>query len=62
MDIKGITVAAIIVFLCAGFVVSNRMSYQDGLDDQAFRCRMIAEKTWPDVDGYFEMVCNGATK
>ena len=57
MDTKTITVAAIIVFLCAGFVVSNRMSYQDWLDDQAFRCRMIAEGAWPDVDNYFELVC-----
>lgn len=57
MSIHSITVAAIIVFLAAGFVVSNRMSYQDGLDDQAFRCLMIAEKTWPNVDGYFEKVC-----
>lgn len=57
MNIRSLTVAAIIVLLSIGFVVSNRMSYQDGLDDQAFRCRMIAEKTWPDVDNYFELVC-----
>jgi hypothetical protein len=57
MDIKSLTVAAIIVILAAGFVISNRMSYQDGLDDQAFRCLMIAEKSWPNVDGYFERVC-----
>lgn len=57
MNIKSLTVAAIIVILSAGFVISNRMSYQDGLDDQAFRCLMIAEKTWPNVDGYFEKVC-----
>ena len=57
MNIQGLTVATIIVLLSIGFVVSNRMSYQDGLDDQAFRCRMIAEKTWPDVDNYFELVC-----
>ena len=57
MNIKSLTVAAIIVLLSAGFIISNRMSYQDGLDDQAFRCLMIAEKTWPNVDGYFEKVC-----
>jgi hypothetical protein len=57
MNIKSLTVAAIIVILSAGFVISNRMSYQDGLDDQAFRCLMIAEKSWPNVDGYFEKVC-----
>ena len=57
MDIKSLTVAAIIVLLSVGFIVSNRMSYQDGLDDQAFRCLMIAEKSWPNVDGYFEKVC-----
>lgn len=57
MNIRSLTVAAIIVFLAAGFVVSNRMSYQDGLYDQAFRCLMMAEKTWPNVDGYFEKVC-----
>ena len=57
MNIKSLTVATIIAILSAGFVISNRMSYQDGLDDQAFRCLMIAEKTWPNVDGYFERVC-----
>ena len=57
MNIKSLTVAAIIVLLSIGFIVSNRMSYQDGLDDQAFRCLMIAEKSWPNVDGYFERVC-----
>jgi len=57
MNIKSLTVAAIIVLLSIGFIVSNRMSYQDGLDDQAFRCLMIAEKSWPNVDGYFEKVC-----
>jgi hypothetical protein len=54
---KTITTFVIVVLLCIGFVVSNRMSYNDGLDDQAFRCLMIAEKTWPNVDGYFEKVC-----
>ena len=57
MNIRSLTVAAIIVLLTIGFIVSNRMSYQDGLDDQTFRCRMIAEKTWPDVDNYFSAVC-----
>lgn len=62
MRIHSLTVATIIVLLSIGFVVSNRMSYQDGLDDQAFRCRMIAEKTWPNVDGYFERACKGALR
>lgn len=57
MNIRGLTVATIIVLLSIGFIVSNRMSYQDGLDDQAFRCLMIAEKSWPNVDNYFEKVC-----
>ncbi len=57
MNIRSLTVATIIVLLSIGFVVSNRMSYQDGLDDQAFRCRMISEGTWPNVDNYFEVVC-----
>lgn len=57
MNTRTLTVAAIIVFLSIGFVVSNRMSYQDGLDDQAFKCQMISEGVWPDVDGYFEKVC-----
>ena len=57
MNIRSLTVATIIALLAIGFIVSNRMSYQDGLDDQAFRCRMIAEGTWPDVDNYFELVC-----
>jgi hypothetical protein len=54
---KTITTVVIVVLLSVGFVISNRMSYNDGLDDQAFRCLMIAEKTWPNVDGYFEKVC-----
>lgn len=57
MNIHSLAVATIIVLLSIGFIVSNRMSYQDGLDDQAFRCLMIAEKSWPDVDNYFERVC-----
>lgn len=57
MNIRTITTAIIIVVLCAGFVVSNRMSYQDGLDDQAWRCHMIEEGVWPDVDGYHDRVC-----
>ena len=57
MNIRAITTAVIVVILCAGFVVSNRMSYQDGLDDQTFKCQMISEGVWPDVDGYFEKVC-----
>jgi len=62
MNIQGITVATIIVLLSIGFVVSNRMSYQDGLDDQAWKCQMIEEGVWPNVDHYFERVCNGAMK
>jgi len=54
---KTITTVVIVVLLCVGFVVSNRMSYQDGLDDQAFKCQMISEGVWPNVDGYFEKVC-----
>lgn len=57
MNIRSLTVATIIVLLSIGFIVSNRMSYQDGLDDQAFRCLMISEKSWPNVDNYFEKVC-----
>ena len=57
MNIHSLTVATIIVLLSIGFVVSNRMSYQDGLDDQAFKCQMISEGAWPNVDGYFERVC-----
>ena len=54
---KTITTVVIVVLLCVWFVFSNRMSYQDGLDDQAFKCQMISEGVWPDVDGYFEKVC-----
>lgn len=57
MNMRTITTIAIVVMLAVGFVISNRMSYQDGLDDQSFKCRMIVEGTWPDVDGYFEKVC-----
>lgn len=57
MNTRSLAIAAIIVLLSIGFVVSNRMSYQDGLDDQAFRCLMIAEKSWPNIDNYFEKVC-----
>ena len=54
---KSRTVIVVVVVLLVGFVVSNRMSYQDGLDDQAFKCQMIEEGTWPDVDGYHDRVC-----
>ena len=47
----------IIVFLVAGFMVTAHMNYQDGLNYQSFKCKMIAEKTWPNVDGFFERVC-----
>ena len=51
------TIAIILVFIISGFAISNRMSYQDELDDQAFKCQMISEGVWPDVGGYFEKVC-----
>lgn len=54
---KTSTIGIIVAILIAGFVVSNRMSYQDGLNDMAFKCQMIQEGVWPDVDGYFERVC-----
>lgn len=54
---KASTIGLIVVILVAGFVVSNRMSYQDGIDEQVFRCKMIAEGTYPNVDRYFERVC-----
>ena len=54
---KTSTIGLIVVILVSGFVISNRMSYQDGLNDQKFTCDMIAEGTYPDVDGFFERVC-----
>ncbi len=57
MKTHPLTIAAIIVLLSIGFVVSNHMSYQDGLDDQAWKCQMIDEGVWPDVDGYYGRVC-----
>lgn len=54
---KTSTIGLIVVILVAGFVISNRMSYQDGLDEQVFRCKMIEEGTYPNVDGFFERVC-----
>lgn len=54
---KTSTIGLIVVILVSGFVISNRMSYQDGLDDQVFRCKMIAEGTYPNIDGFFERVC-----
>jgi hypothetical protein len=51
------TVTIIVVLLLVGFIVSNRMSYQDGLDDQQFTCKMIEEGVWPDTDGYAKKVC-----
>lgn len=59
---KSRTVLVIIVVLVVGFFVSNRMSYQDGLDDQAFKCQMIEEGAWPNVDGYRERVCKVALR
>lgn len=54
---KTSTIGLIVVILVAGFVISNRMSYQDGIDEQVFRCQMIEEDTYPNVDSYFERVC-----
>lgn len=54
---KTSTIGLIVVILVAGFVISNRMSYQDGIDEQVFRCKMIAEGTYPNVDGFFGRVC-----
>lgn len=54
---KTSTIGLIVVILVAGFVISNRMSYQDGIDEQVFRCKMIEEDTYPDADGFFERVC-----
>lgn len=47
----------IIVFLAAAFAVTAHMNYQDGLNDQSFKCKMISKKTWPNVDGFFDRVC-----
>lgn len=55
---KGRYVLLIVVFLVAGFVVSNRMSYADGISDQQLKCDMIAEKSWPNVDNFYEKHCN----
>ena len=49
--------ALIIVALAISFSVTAHMNYQDGLNDQAMKCKMIAEKVWPNVDGFFERVC-----
>ena len=57
MNMRTITTISIVILLCIGFVISNRMSYQDGMDDQSLKCSMISEGTWPDVDRYFEKVC-----
>jgi hypothetical protein len=54
---KSRTVLVVVALLVIGFVVSNRMSYQDGLDDQRLKCQMIEEGVWPDVDGYAAKVC-----
>ena len=54
---KSRTVIVVVVCLLVGFVVSNRMSYQDGLDDQQFRCDMIRDGFWPDTNGYFDKSC-----
>lgn len=54
---KTIKLGCTIALLVAAFVVTAHMNYQDGLNDQSFKCNMIAEKTWPNVDGFFERVC-----
>lgn len=59
---KTSTIGLIVVILVSGFVISNRMSYQDGLDDQVFRCKMIAEGTYPNIDGFFERVCKQSSE
>lgn len=50
-------IALIVLFLAAGFVLTAHMNYQDGLNDQSFKCQMIKEGAWPNVDGYRERVC-----
>ena len=52
LKIFGISAVIIIAFS-----LTAHMNYQDGLNDQSFKCKMIAEKTWPNVDGFFERVC-----
>lgn len=59
---KTSTIGLIVVILVAGFVISNRMSYQDGLDEQVFRCKMIEEGTYPNVDGFFESCCKQSSE
>lgn len=59
---KTSTIGLIVVILIAGFVISNRMSYQDGLDEQVFRCKMIEEGTYPNVDGFFEKGCKQSSE
>lgn len=49
----------LVVILIAGFVIANRMSYADGLNDQQFKCGMIKEGSWPNVDNFLEKYCNG---
>ncbi|MNJ40051.1 hypothetical protein D3C77_349360 [compost metagenome] len=49
----------LVVILVAGFVIANRMSYADGLKDQQFKCGMIKDKAWPDVDNFYAKYCRG---
>lgn len=57
LKIFGISAAIIIAFS-----LTAHMNYQDGLNDQSFKCKMIAEKTWPNVDGFFERVCKQSSE
>ncbi len=49
----------IVIVLVIGFVVSNRMTYADAINDQKFKCKMIEEGTWKRSDNFFEKYCNG---
>lgn len=53
-ELKIFCIGAVVMIV---FSLTAHMNYQDGLNDQSFKCKMIAEKIWPNVDGFFERVC-----
>ena len=47
---------AIIAFIVI-MVASGGMQYKDDLDAQSFKCKMIKEGTYPNVDKFYESNC-----
>lgn len=48
---------AIALVLIGIFLAASDMQLEDAVKEQEFKCKMIEEGTYPNVDGFFERVC-----